>query len=57
MMPKKETNVHATEMTVSRQTGKLITLTLVVFLLDFHSVPIQSHKCFIDVFEYVLHLL
>ena len=39
--------------TVLRQTGKLITLRLVVFFY-FRSVPFQlfqSQKCFIDVFE------
>ena len=31
MIPKNETNVHATEKTVSLQIGKLITLRLKVF--------------------------
>ena len=45
----------ATERTVSRQTGKLKTLRLLVF--DFRSVPFQlfqSHKCFIDSSKYIL---
>ena len=44
--------VNAAEKTVSQQTGKLITLRFIVVLLSFCSVPVvQSHKCFIDVFE------
>ena len=31
MIPKKERNVHATEKTISRQTGKLIMFMLVFF--------------------------
>ena len=39
MIPKK-TNVHATEKSISRQTGNLITLRLEDFLLSFCFVPV-----------------
>ena len=49
MIPKIVTNVHGTEKTVSVQTGKLITLRLVVFsLCSFTVVPLAQmfYRCF-----------